>query len=1164
MTKKISLLLIALMLINMLAFMYDDTALAANTESFADYTMADIAYSETLKLFVAVGNKNGAGAAFASSDGETWGRVASFTNAVAYGESDCIVWWESEQVFIIYLTPSSGAQTYVSSDGYNWSLQTIDGINRNGGIIIDEDGYLLHFYREFITVYKDFYDYTTHTYTTYTGANGSQIYSTLAFAGGTGSSKSIFVVASYRGGGTWNGGQTWQNIDAYAGTSTIKDGVYSKAQDCFYMATSSDGTGRMLGKIERTGGRSAVDYPTISGRINAISTANGQLVIGMTTGRFYKTPDVAGTVLGNMVWTEMTTTDSNYVPSLPKRFAYGNNKLVALCNKNSGLANSKGQIVVFDNDMKSFKTVTSYKTTPYLIILEGETRIEVPADSQSVSSVQFFATVTDLAGNSVAEDSIDTMNVGQLPTGIAFYNGAFTMQPGAASGVTTLTVTTMNGLSESFLITFVKEAYVVIGGTLDIAIPAYGAPPEDWLFTAIVYGDDEKPMNRTATISVVTELPNGVEFISSQNAIRISYDAQTGGYTIKAASDTVPTVFTERNGTINPRTPKAVQIISAADIISIPNNDSFTTTFVAVVKDQTDAEMPLEKISWSVKDAQTGNNFAGVTINNKGVLTVGSTAYKGSIEITAALISDTYNLFDKAIAALTYTDLRCVTEDTAALNIETDLSKVTENLTLSNKGENDSVITWVSSNNSLVSINPLGRVTRPSSKNESVTLTATVKKNASSLTKTFSITVLKNDNLLTNGNFENGSYDPWEAVGNVQLAVDGSAFNSGTKSLSIANRTNASDGVSQSLTLSNNSTYYIVGYVKGSVPNQVINITSGKASNIKTVSKTVQNDGFTKITCLFIYTKQNNTFTEEFQIYSEGTDGFNIDDFRAEEVTLEYDLLMSAIAKAEYSKLKEDIDSAKTLLESFYDIPEKDSLDNRVNSIIPKTISPNGSGGGGSKGNSGGGYISVPVVSSETPDNTEKVSDHLLIFKDLKSHWAKDDVEYMAKNGYVQGKEDGVFEPDTNITRAEFAALIVRVMGISEVSYQNSFYDVVSEDWFSGIVQSAKNSGLINGSDGLFKPNNPITREEMTKIVVLAYNTNKNISMSTGGALYYSDYYKVSSWAYDYVVTAVNLGFVQGTSDSVFSPEAQATRAQAVIILKRLYDKMTEGKEDTQ
>ena len=162
---------------------------------------------------------------------------------------------------------------------------------------------------------------------------------------------------------------------------------------------------------------------------------------------------------------------------------------------------------------------------------------------------------------------------------------------------------------------------------------------------------------------------------------------------------------------------------------------------------------------------------------------------------------------------------------------------------------------------------------------------------------------------------------------------------------------------------------------------------------------------------------------------------------------------MEVIAKAEYSKKKADITAAKEAVENFLDIPLKKELQERVDKIKPKTTG----GGGGGTGGSGGGVITPSETSSattgmvgETVNNDEKVYEGLLIFKDLSKHWAKDDVEYMANLGIVSGVSETEFNPDANITRAEFAKLIVKTVGLDEATYKNTYYDVLAEDWYSG------------------------------------------------------------------------------------------------------------------
>ena len=142
------------------------------------------------------------------------------------------------------------------------------------------------------------------------------------------------------------------------------------------------------------------------------------------------------------------------------------------------------------------------------------------------------------------------------------------------------------------------------------------------------------------------------------------------------------------------------------------------------------------------------------------------------------------------------------------------------------------------------------------------------------------------------------------------------------------------------------------------------------------------------------------------------------------------------------------------------------------------------------------------------------------------------------------------------MSRAEFATMISKAMGLDTTKYENSFFDVVSDDWYSGYVQTVRSNDYMSGYDGLFKPNADITREEIARVIVAAYNSKTNTKLEKGKSLYFNDLDDISYWAYDYIVEAADMGFIYGITDELFAPKQPATRAQAAVMIKRVYDKL--------
>lgn len=195
--------------------------------------------------------------------------------------------------------------------------------------------------------------------------------------------------------------------------------------------------------------------------------------------------------------------------------------------------------------------------------------------------------------------------------------------------------------------------------------------------------------------------------------------------------------------------------------------------------------------------------------------------------------------------------------------------------------------------------------------------------------------------------------------------------------------------------------------------------------------------------------------------------------------------------------------------------------------------------GGGTSIIGGGG--SKPAV---TPTNP---------FVDTVSHWAKDDILTMYQKGIVAGVTATTFEPDREITRAEFAALMVRALKIT-VPGELNFTDVGQDEWYAESVRIAAYAGLVKGYDGKFRPEDTITREEMAVVIAKGYDLLGHTS-EKGAIEQFTDCDKISDWAWDSVDIAATAGIISGMDDGRFAPSENATRAQAASLLKRLLSK---------
>lgn len=174
-------------------------------------------------------------------------------------------------------------------------------------------------------------------------------------------------------------------------------------------------------------------------------------------------------------------------------------------------------------------------------------------------------------------------------------------------------------------------------------------------------------------------------------------------------------------------------------------------------------------------------------------------------------------------------------------------------------------------------------------------------------------------------------------------------------------------------------------------------------------------------------------------------------------------------------------------------------------------------------------------------------------FKDIENHWAKNEVQAMASKGYANGS-GGMFRPDDNITRAEFVSMLVRILEIQSEDAESSFTDVKSSDWFSLNVASAVKSGLVKGyEDNTFKPNAPISRQEIGTIIGSLLNDDISSSQIEEILSVYND--DVAEWAKKDVASTVKAGIIKGLPGNMFGGSQNATRAQAAAMLLRFMNK---------
>lgn len=170
------------------------------------------------------------------------------------------------------------------------------------------------------------------------------------------------------------------------------------------------------------------------------------------------------------------------------------------------------------------------------------------------------------------------------------------------------------------------------------------------------------------------------------------------------------------------------------------------------------------------------------------------------------------------------------------------------------------------------------------------------------------------------------------------------------------------------------------------------------------------------------------------------------------------------------------------------------------------------------------------------------------VFSDVNG-WYDGYVNTVASSGVMKGMEDGSFQPNKAMTRAELVTTLYRMSGDS-AGTELGFQDVSPDDWFADAVSWAKKSGVTAGvSDLAFAPHQNITREQMA-VMLLRHLTYKGVTLTQETeAAQFADEKQISSFARDAVVRMQRAGIFSGKGEGRFDPKGTATRAEYAKML---------------
>ena len=181
-------------------------------------------------------------------------------------------------------------------------------------------------------------------------------------------------------------------------------------------------------------------------------------------------------------------------------------------------------------------------------------------------------------------------------------------------------------------------------------------------------------------------------------------------------------------------------------------------------------------------------------------------------------------------------------------------------------------------------------------------------------------------------------------------------------------------------------------------------------------------------------------------------------------------------------------------------------------------------------------------------------------FGDLdKTLWYHEGVDFMLRNGYMQGTGQFSFEPYGTVTRGQVVTILYAMSGKPYVLRSSSFRDVSRLDWFGAPVAWAAANGIVAGyGDHRFGPNDNVTREQLVAILYKYTQFKKyDLTMKSTGLDKYPDCACISNYAMIPMLWAVSNGVISGT-DRGLEPTASANRAQVAVMMKAYHEHVVE------
>ncbi len=187
--------------------------------------------------------------------------------------------------------------------------------------------------------------------------------------------------------------------------------------------------------------------------------------------------------------------------------------------------------------------------------------------------------------------------------------------------------------------------------------------------------------------------------------------------------------------------------------------------------------------------------------------------------------------------------------------------------------------------------------------------------------------------------------------------------------------------------------------------------------------------------------------------------------------------------------------------------------------------------------------VPVEPVEPQPPKSTPKPEEDIIFSDVFRDHWAWTMIQAMAKRSIITGYQDGTFKPNAPIQRQHVALMLARALELEQKKEEVAFNDIPKSHLYFEVITQVQQAGLFDGIDGNFLPRANMTRAQMAKVLVLAFNLT-----STEKETFHD--VPETHWAYDYIAILAAKGIVLGNQGN-FRPNDPVTRAEFATLLYR-------------